>query len=266
LNDQKKYVGHNKIILQTIIFFIGVLGTLYIAKKINWTYKDTLPYIKGLGICVVLVVLFSFKSIQSYIQIIPGKIKFVYVGLFFVFCFAHLLQIPRASFPFIPWQMFSHPMYTSEVRFYEYIGYTRGGERIKLLPPVYFKSLTSSRIITDLDNLLHLIYYQNQEDKLYREERYEAIVKNSPLNGTGYKGAAKNFISRLRLSMADKPMYYHEDVRHILNQRLMAVVGRYNEINSSDPLIRMEVVEGLIDIKDRPEINAVRHVVWKLIL
>jgi len=265
ITGQNKTTRNNSVFFKPIVFALVFLGAVYIFRRaVTWTYKDAVPYMEWLGISFVIIALLSLKPIQIYTQAIPRKLKCFYTGLFFIFCFFQLAGVPRSSFPFIPWQMFSYPRYTSEVYFYEYRGVTQSGQDVKLYPPRYFKPLSSGRIETDLDNLMNLILYGKQEDALYQKQQYDLIVENSPVDGKGLKGSLKNLLSRIRLGVTQKPLTDLEEMTEMLNQRLKAVGNRYNAQSPHDPLVKINVIEGLIDIQTRPKPKVDRKKVWEV--
>jgi len=245
------------------IFCVLVIAFLFVFKRIVWS-SDIIPYIEGIAIGVVFILLFSFRTVHEYIKSLPKGLQIIYIILFFIFYAAHVIHIPRASFPFVPWKMFSYPAYTSEVRFYEYFGYTESGKEIKLFPPRYFKSLASSRIVTDLDKLLRLINHRNEEDIIFQKQKYASIEKNSPLNGTGMKGIIKNFTSGLRLSVQDKPLLDLDQTKLILNERLTAIATKHNKEQIEYPLVKIKIYEGMIDISERPDITVKKRKVWEI--
>ena len=251
-----------KYTLRAGFFCLSLIVLSYIFLLLSWAVFMT-PLWETVSIALFLFCFLHISPVRAYLTNLPKKLVRAYLIFFFIFCLGHCLFIPRTTFPFVPWTMFSdETRFSDQVKFYKYEATTVSGSRVFLMPEDYFRSLANGRIVTDLDNLVtSIIFYDpHKEGDLFkrRQELVNDYVRK--------KEGIRHLLSMMRLNVYEENLFTLDQKKEHLNEILMAIARRYNQGHPRDPLEKIDIIKGTIDISQGPQAKASFNEVWRLSL
>jgi hypothetical protein len=244
------------------LFCFSLLLVCYCFLRLTWAVSMA-PMGEAFGIALFLFIFLQISSVRSYILSLPGPIAMVFTIFFFVFCLCHCMAIPRTTFPFVPWNMYStETRFSDLVKFYRYEAITVSGKKVSIKPELYFRSLSSGRIITDLDGLVTSInsYDASKEKDLFKAR--QVLIDDFARKQGGVKG----FLSWFRLNIYEENLFTLPEKEHHLNEILNAIASRYDAWHPDDPLSGIDIIKGVVDISQGPKARAAYSNIWHLSL
>lgn len=262
MNVPDKKTQNSSYVLIFGFFGVSLLLLCYVFLRITWAVSMG-PLWEAIGIVLFLSIFLQIKSVKFYILHLPKPVLKTYSIFFFIFCLCHCISIPRTTFPFVPWNMYSVETNLSNVvKFFRYEATTRSGQEISLKPEIYFRSLSNGRIVTDLDKLTNSIvdYDPKKEKDLFK--RQQELVDDYAHK----QGGIKSMMSWFRLNTYEENLFTLGEKKEHLNEILKAIASRYNAWHPDDPLVSIDILKGMIDISQGPQAKAVFSNVWHLSL
>jgi len=243
--------------------FCGSLVVIcFIFLRITWAIFMT-PLWETMAIAVFLFLFLQIPVIKSYIQSLPQGFIRAFFILFFVFSVCHCISIPRTTFPFVPWNMFSdETRFSNQVKFYKYEAITMSGQKVAIYPELYFRSLANGRIVTDLDNLIGSIALYNAKNENDLFKRRQQLLDDYSHKQGGIKGA----LSWFRLKIYEENLFSLDEKEKHLNEILKAIASRYDSWHPQDPISQIDIIKGSIDISQQAAAKPVFNPVWHLSL
>jgi len=242
------------------LFCASLIVISYIFLRITWAVFMT-PLWETISIAVFLFFFLQIKAIRIYLTTLPKPLLKAYFIFFFIFCICHCIDIPRTTFPFVPWNMFSdETRYSDLVKFFRYEAITQSGKKVTIRPELYFRSLSNGRIVTDLDNLVSsIILYDPVKNKDLFKRRQVFIDDYASKHG-GIKG----LLSWFRLNTYEENLFTLDEKKQHLNEILNAIALRYNAGHPEDPLSSIDIIKGTVDISKGTGADGDLKNVWHL--
>ncbi len=260
MNPTEKVQQSYSYTLGAALFCLSLLIICYIFLRVTWAIFMT-PLWETAGICLFLFIYLHLKGIRFFITSLPKGLVRAYFVFFFIFCICQGMAIPRTTFPFVAWTMFSdETRFSNDVKFYRYEATTVHGQKVSLRPEIYFRSLANGRIVTDLDNLVTSVVSYNavQEKDLFN--RRQVFLDDYARK----QGGIKSFMSWLRIKTYEENLFTLDEKKEHLNQILTAIAGRYDAWHPQDHLSSIDIIRGAIDISKGTQAQAAYMNVWHL--
>ena len=252
---------HPKWILGVSLFCAAGISVAFLFYRLVWQNPRRSLW-EGAAIGLVLIFFFSLKPVQDFFRCLPRIVKTFYIVLFFFMYTGQMITVPRLTFPFMPWQMFSTTLYSTEIITSNYFGLTADGKAIPIYPEKYFRSLANGRLVTDIDNLARSLYKHDEKAFNDKQEQEEQINLSKDMDQRTFQGTLKRVLTYARIKSLKEYLISLDEKKRQLEKILIALLKRHNAMYPRQPIVQIQARVYKSDVADRPHMKETQVAVY----
>lgn len=241
--------SQTKILQKTFLYYVFVLAFSFLILRINWML--TFPKIAEAVLSLAAILFFvTRKPVRDYLLKVPA----VHLRFFLVFLFllssAHFIEKEKTTFPFMTWGMYSSEYDKPQIVFFDYLGVTRDGRRVRIVPQAIFPVIKHSRLNEKLEYLLEI--YTSPESETPELPQAEA------------RGIQK--FSRMVTSFFKSETFTRNEAARTIDALILALGREYNTQHKTNPIVVIEISFHQRDLSLEPHIGFKKEFIRRVVI